>query len=111
MQSSAFSFLLIAPGSPSITAKKNMTKIIGYTLDARTEGQYHTFYDFVQCHDQGRSADLPITLSLLPGQLDFATHVTTNLNVLVMGDSVGVHQIGQNFMETANSIDCSKHYK
>ena len=39
------------PGSPSIT-KKKMTKTIEYTLDARTEGQYHTLYDGNQCHDR-----------------------------------------------------------
>ena len=64
------------PQSPSIT-KTKMKKMIEYTLDARTKGQYHTLYDKLQCHDQGCSADFPTTLSS-PGQLNFVTHVTTD---------------------------------
>ena len=74
------------------------TQMIHYVLDSRTEGQYHTSYDGNQCPDNERPDSFPSTLSQ-PGQLDIATHVTTNLKILVMGDSVGAHQIGQNFME------------
>ena len=83
----------------AIASTKTMTKMIHYILDARTEGQYHTLYDGNQCPDKDRPG-FPSTLSQ-PGQLDFATHITTNLKILVMGDSVGAHQIGQNFMEAA----------
>ena len=74
-------------------------KTIQYVLDTQEEGQYHTSYDYNIC--KNRPNQFPPTLSQR-GQLDFATHITTNLTILVMGDSVGAHQIGENFMEAAS---------
>eukprot|EP00978_Attheya_sp_CCMP212_P009300 scaffold21985_cov34-Attheya_sp.AAC.1 len=88
------------PPSPiSHSMMKMSTKTIHYLLDTRTEGQYHNLYDGIKCPDEDRPA--PLSTLSQPGQLDFATHVTTNLKILVMGDSVGATQIGQDFMEAA----------
>mmetsp|Transcript_13623 Transcript_13623/g.14694 ORF Transcript_13623/g.14694 Transcript_13623/m.14694 type:complete len:611 (+) Transcript_13623:115-1947(+) len=90
-------------------AKDTSTKMVHYVLDARPEGQYTTSYDGNQCPENNRP-EFPSTLSQ-PGQLDFSTHVSTNLKILIMGDSVGAHQIGQNFMEAATFNMTQSMYK
>lgn len=80
---------------PKPSARK---PFISYRLDH--DRKYTLPTDSIICPDD--RPPLPSTLSA-KGQLDFTSFVSTNLKILVMGDSVGVHQIGQNFLEATTN--------